>query len=242
MMLIQQQGLDLVGKFLREVYKNCDEVIRMKQLVFMIFTTFFVNAYAESIKDNSGCGYPINTHPTARLADDTPVMPINDISLLKRFVDMYKQSDDIKVRGYKSLNVELKWNNEYRPHLVGGSLLSHDRAGFLLYRVDINNDNEPEWVLVYLCEGSMCTSGIEAVYKSNGQVLAEVPFDDVITANFNLGDMSRWYLFIDDPLFTVQKGKVVFNFCNRMPVQVCSYMWENNKVTLVHGDQNYCIH
>lgn len=36
---------------------------KMKQLVFMIFITLFINAYAESIKDNYRCAgnrYPLN--------------------------------------------------------------------------------------------------------------------------------------------------------------------------------------
>lgn len=224
-----------------------EKIIAQKDLIpFCRYdgATIFGGMWLSTDEDKKIKVFVINANDTATLSRSlpygTPVIPINNLSLLKKFADMYKHSDDdIKIRGYKSLKVESKWNNKYRPNLVGGSF--PDLAGFLLYHVDINNDNEPEWVLVYPSEGSAGTSRIEAVYKSKSQVLKRIPFDEAITSHFNLG-MSQWYLFTDDPLFTLQKEKVVFNFYNSRPAQVCSYVWENNKVTLVHGDLNYCIH
>ncbi len=184
---------------------------------------------------------------TTKLSSDAPygipVMPIDDLESLKEFANRYNRSDESKkIVDVKSLKVDINKNDKYKRYLVSGMLLKPGYQSFSLYRVDINNDGQPEWVLVSQCEGSMCSSGIEGVYKSKDRVLEDISFDNVIVSNFNLGDMSKWYLFTDNPLFTLLKEKTLLNFYNGVPPQVCSYLWQNNKVTLVHGNQNYCIH
>jgi hypothetical protein len=192
--------------------------------------------------------FVINTGKNKKLSDDTsygvPIMPVDNLEVLKRFSEKYNNGDKgTKIKGVELLRIESKWNDTYKPNLVSGSPFAPDYnvRAFLLYQADINNDGQSEWVLVYPCEGSMCTSGIAGVYQSKDQQLQAIHFDEVIASNFNL-DMSKWYLYLDASSFSQQKGKILMNFYNSRPTQVCSYLWQNNKVILVHGNQSYCIH
>ncbi len=196
----------------------------MKRLIILLFAALFMNA-----------GYT---------SYGTPIMPVDNLGVLKEFSEKYNNGvKSIKIKGVESLRIESKWNETYKPHLVSGSPYApnYNFRAFLLYQADINNDGQPEWVLVYSCEGSMCTSGIAGVYQSKDQQLQAIHFDEVIASNFNL-DMSKWYLYLNASSFSQYKGKILMNFYNSRPAQVCSYLWQNNKVTLVHGNQSYCIH
>jgi hypothetical protein len=176
--------------------------------------------------------FVINAPETTKLSFNKPygqaVMSVTDLKLLKEFAYMYDHSND-NIKVYKSLKVD-SGNNESTPRLVGYSDSRYpSESELLLYRVDINNDNEPEWILVFTCSGTICASGIEGVYKTRGQVLEVV--GESITSRFFL-DLGIW---TSDPFLTIHEGKVIFNFFDRKPTQVCSYLWQNNKVTLVHG-------
>lgn len=184
--------------------------------------------------------FVINAPDDTKLSPDKysgdKMTPLNDLKLLNEFADRYNNSgDNVKMVWDKLLYVVTDLDGS---HLTDGPVDVYGHSAFLLYQIDINNDNELEWVLASLDTFNF----IGAVYKNKGTVLENLHFDDVITSNFQLADMSRWYMNLNTPLFTRYKTKIACNFYNTRPAQVCSYVWQNNKVTLVQGDQSYCIH
>ncbi len=193
----------------------------------MIFGGLWLN----TDKNNNIKAYVINAQKNSTLPASEPtgiaVEPIKDLKTLERFADLYNHSDTgVKKNIGKRLKVNPKWNDEDKPNIVG------DYTAYLLYFVDINNDGKKEWVLFFPCDGSMCTSGIAAVYQVNGQSLHPLSIDQTLTD----------YLFASTPFITKEKGKILLNFDNSDPAEVCSYLWVGDKVSLVHGSPTICGH
>lgn len=170
----------------------------------------------------------------------TPIKPVDDIKVLKAFAEIYEHSDKTqKMENTLSLTVEK--GNTAGEWSTGPHFRDTLNSFYLLYQIDINNDGQPKWVLVSIFGGTMNTSEIRAVYVIKDHALQTISFDKIICSNFNLAEMSQWYLFTADPVFTLKDGKVVMNFYRNNQNRVCSYVWQHNKVTLVHGKQSDCI-
>lgn len=190
--------------------------------------------------------FAINAPESSKLLGSLPygeaVLPVGDLSILTEFARRYNRSDD-SVKNqliHAPLRVNPGTDSIYKVHFLmdtpeKSTLFSY--RSFLLYRADMTNDGQDKWILVYPCEGSMCTSGIDGVYQNKDEALQAVslaPLDRMLN--------NGGYLFVAKPFITSKSGKTILNFYNNHPAQVCGYLWENNVVKLVHGNPNYCIH
>lgn len=106
---------------------------------------------------------------------------------------------------------------------------------YRLYRADVNNDGIDEYVLFWLCDGSMCSQGIAGVYQKIGDRLVVLPFDDIVVRNlFPGGDPSDFCCFVSRtaPALFRKGGKVYISFGNgdKHPFV---YLWERQTFSKV---------
>lgn len=151
-----------------------------------------------------------------------PITSVSTLYKLQVFIDLLKKS---KI-DYKNIQA-VKSGGTY-------SLMSGDQQPFELYILDNYINNQAEYI-VTSSGGSMDNSWVDRIFLVKNNKLVEVNFESATTQSFKLGPDDNWYLSLSDSFITKKNGKYFMNFQSD---GICTYLWQNNKLSLESGGSN----
>lgn len=100
---------------------------------------------------------------------------------------------------------------------------------YTLYKADINNDNETEFILTYTAEGTAHFTGIEGVWKESSGKFIRLPFEKAVAKSLDNNNPDfEWrhimtYLAI--PFLVIKDGTVYFGFDDNE-----YYVWKGDNI------------
>ena len=97
--------------------------------------------------------------------------------------------------------------------------------GLSLFIGDIDNTEEPKYIFISRCNGSLGTDSIIEVFRKDGDSLTPLGFWKVLEKNGL--DGSNLPMNIDNPFLSKEKGKTIINFAN--PKE--KWIWEGDKIS-----------
>lgn len=170
----------------------------------------------------------------------TPITPITTNDQLQQFIQLLQRNHlDDKGKHYSHLKINQESQTKSSYSLYS-SPTDWDTVTYQLYKADINNDGNDEYLLAaYDQQGTLHESWVDNIFLIKGDQLTPVDFANLIQKNLGV-DQERWYLFLADPFIVKKNGKYYLRFYDTNPAQFCAYLWQNNKFSLADGP-NTCI-
>jgi hypothetical protein len=157
-----------------------------------------------------------------------PVAKINDPKIWAKIINQLPQDQ----HHYTIKNLD----NKYTPYIA-----SDLDTEVTLYKADLNNNGYADYVFVHVCEGSMCSGGIDAVFEAKDNKLKRLDFAKAVINSFRISDLSKWYLLISKPFITRKHDTYYMHFYNHTSSQVCTYIWKDTALKRVGGNKKFCV-
>lgn len=215
----------------------------MKKRIYFLFLVFAVGIFLIP-KISVGLGKGAKTGTTEKVVD----------ALTKKEVDVFLAY----LKRDPKLNVAwggLRWN-EGVPGQFPGYLLRRNSSGneeyYEVYLADINHDDQQEYVLTQVMQGSGNFSELSAVFSiegiSNMAQLKPLTFRELVKTSLSLKaepqSCVNWYCSLAKPFLTqdAEQG-VVMHFFNGDDVgeKTCRYVWKAEGWILLNKKPNDCI-
>ena len=141
---------------------------------------------------------------------------------VKSFLALIKHVDKKKL-GFNPKETEIS-EDKFKGDVVFGDSMEYLR----LFKADVNNDGNSEYLVTYSAGGSTSSSGVMCVVTKDAKV---IEFDNVVSWNlwtYKNGDMSKFHGDIAKPFIVKRKNKIILRFLDLFPkkkVQVIEYLW-----------------
>lgn len=153
----------------------------------------------------------------------------------ERFIQLMQAS---KIKEYQ----ELKWFQNQRVHYLTLSG-KYDIDYFNLYKADINNDGQQEYVLTRILQGSGRYTNLAAVFAIHKNKLKVIDVNTLIKNSLKLKEAVasclNWYCYLARPFLIKKKGLTYIGYANKN--KTCLYLWQRNNFTLVSPKSEACI-
>lgn len=144
---------------------------------------------------------------------------------VEKFLALLKDAENEKTVGIPNIRSEItEVPSEKTAIFANGS------TKCMLYRDTFRNNGKHLYLIIYLDDGTLHSSGVLGVYSLDGSKLRSEKFDETVIQNLFPGkDMSSFYMYLARPFAVRENGQIVMRFLdNPKSTKPIPFKWVGN--------------